>query len=76
MNPFSPFPAPAAYSLSLSGLITNRSTQYEGKKGGKFLEPNQLNRLKMVDEGEILIFSGPQALTSFQRRVDRKWGKC
>ena len=29
-----------------------------------------------VDVGEILIFSGPQALTSFQRRVDRKWGKC
>ena len=46
--PFSPFSAPAASSLPLSGVIRNGSPQYGRKEGGKFSEQNLFNRLQMV----------------------------
>jgi len=29
-----------------------------------------------VDVGKMFIFSGPQALPNYQRRVDQKWVDC
>ena len=49
VNPFFSFSAPAASFLPLSGVIDNWTSQYEGWRGVKFLEPNQLNRLQMVE---------------------------
>ena len=43
-----PFPAPANSFLTLSGVIRNGSSQYEGQEGGKISEQNQFNRLQLV----------------------------
>ena len=63
MIPFSPFSAPAASSLPLSGVIRNGIPQYKGKQDGnpyngpavKLLTPPTLTLVKMTITGHHMV---------------------